>query len=161
MRAFELRPEHIELFSETVSEFFDSLCGEPALVRSAYLLDSAEDPVLWNDFHGLIIVSGDFVGSVCLSASRNLLTHVLMLSGEGSYDEDKHLDIVGEIANQFAGRARRKFGERLEISTPIAFSGRARQVARHAKSAPYAIPFSWKGYEAGLVVNLEPAKPIA
>jgi chemotaxis protein CheX len=161
MRSYELRPEHIELFSETVSEFFDSLCGEPAQVRSAYLLDDAQDPVLWNDFHGLIVISGDFVGTVCFSASRNLLTHVLLLSGEGSYDDDKHLDIVGEIANQFAGRARKKFGERLEISTPIAFAGRARQVSRRAQTAPYAIPFSWRGYEAGLVVNLEAAPKTA
>lgn len=157
MTRFELRPEHIALFSDTVSEFFASLCGEPAQVRSAYLLDDTQDPVLWNDFHGLIVLSGDFVGTVCFSASRKLLTHVLLLSGEGRYDDDTHLDLVGEIANQFAGRARKKFGERLEISTPVAFAGRARQIGRHARSAPYAIPFSWHGYEAGLVVNLEPA----
>lgn len=151
-----LTPEHIALFSETVSEFFDGLSGEPALVRSAYLLDDAQDPVLWNDFHGLIVISGGYVGSVCFSAPRSLLSHVLLLSGEGSYDEEKHLDIVGEIANQFSGRARRKFGETLEISTPIAFAGRARHVGRRASSVPYAIPFSWRGYEAGLVVNIEP-----
>lgn len=158
MSAIELRPEHIELFSDTVSEFFDSLCGEPAVVRSAYLLAEAQDPVLWNDFHGLIVVSGEYVGTVCFSASRNLLTHLLLLSGEGGYDEENHLDIVGEIANQFAGRARCKFGETMEISTPIAFAGRARQIVRRAESTPYAIPFSWRGYEAGLVINLEPSR---
>lgn len=152
-----LTPEHIALFAETVAEFFDALCGEPALVRSAYLLEETQDPVLWNDFHGLIVVSGGYLGTVCFSASRSLLSHVLLLSGEGHYDDDSHLDIVGEIANQFSGRARRKFGETLEISTPIAFAGRARPIARQARSAPYAIPFSWRGYEAGLVVNLEPA----
>lgn len=158
MNPLDLRPEHIELFSATVCEFFESISGEPALVRSAYLLDNAQDPVLWNDFHGLIVIGGGYIGSVCFSASKNLLTHVLLLSGEGNYDDDKHLDIVGEIANQFAGRARRKFGGELEISTPIAFAGRARQIPRRARSAPYAIPFSWRGYEAGLVVNLEPAE---
>jgi chemotaxis protein CheX len=156
MTVLELRPEHIAVFSDTVCEFFDSLCGEPAQVRSAYLLEDARDPILWNDFHGLIVLSGGYVGTVCFSASRNLLTHVLLLSGEGKYDDDQHLDIVGEIANQFAGRARRKFGGALEISTPIAFAGRSRQVPRQAESAPYAIPFSWRGYDAGLVVNLEP-----
>ena len=159
MIAKELAPEHIELFSNTVIEFFSTLSGEPACVRSAYLLEDADDPVLWNDFHGLILISGDYVGTVCFSAPRSMLTHVLLLSGVGDYSDEKHLDIVGEIANQFSGRSRREFGESLVISTPIAFAGRAQQIHRRAKSAPYAIPFSWRSYEAGLVVNLEPALP--
>ncbi len=155
MTMHEVRPEHIEIFAETVSEFFDGLSGEPALVRSAYLMDAEDDPVLWNDYNGVIRISGGYRGSVCFSASRRLLTHVLLLCGEGKYDESKHLDIVGEIANQFSGRSRLKFGDQLVISTPEAFAGRSRAVRRELASPPYAIPFSWRGYEAGLVVNLE------
>jgi len=158
MTVAELRPEHIELFSTTVTEFFASISGDPAIVRSAYLLENSADPVLWNDFNGLIEISGGYVGTVCFSAPRSLLTHVLLLSGEGQYGDEQHLDIVGEIANQFSGRARLKFGAALEISTPFAFAGRARQIRGRAKSAPYAIPFSWRGYEAGLVVNIETAE---
>ena len=157
MTIHELRPEHIELFSTAVTEFFDSISGEPAFVRSAYLLEESQYPVLWNDFNGLIMISGGYVGTVCFSAPRGLLSHVLLLSGEGQYGEDQHLDIVGEIANQFSGRARMKFCETLDISTPIAFTGRTRLVQRQAKSAPYAIPFSWRNYEAGLVVHISPA----
>lgn len=157
MSIVELRPEHIELFSDTVSEFFATLSGEPAIVRSAYLLEESQDPVLWNDFNGLIRISGGYVGTVCFSAPERLLTHVLLLSGEGQYDEEKHLDIVGEIANQFSGRSRLKFGERLEISTPVTFVGRDCVLRKQTRSAAYAIPFSWRGYEASLVVNLEPA----
>ena len=155
MSVKELTPEHIELFSRTVCEFFATLSGESASVRSAYLLEEGDDPVLWNDFHGLITISGGYVGSVCFSAPKGMLTHVLLLSGEGEYSDEKHLDIVGEIANQFSGQSRRKFGESLVISTPIAFAGRAQPIHRRARSAPYAIPFSWRSYEAGLVVNLE------
>ena len=156
MTVHELRPEHIQLFSDTVSEFFGSISGEPAIVRSAYLLEEEQEPVLWNDFNGLIRISGGYVGTVCFSAPRRLLTHVLLLSGEGQYDEEKHLDIVGEIANQFSGRSRLKFGEKLRISTPEAFAGRACEITRCTRSTPYAIPFTWRGYEAGLVVSLEP-----
>ena len=155
MSGKELTPEHIELFSETISDFFVSLSGEPANVRSAYLLEDADDPVLWSDFHGLITISGGYTGTVCFSAPRGLLTHVLLLSGEGEYTDEKHLDIVGEIANQFSGRSRKKFGESLRLSTPIAFAGRSQPIHRRAQSAPYAIPFSWRSYKAGLVVNLE------
>ena len=158
MSAQELRSEHIELFSKTVIEFFESINGGHASVRSAYLLEDSQAPVLWNDFNGLIQIKGGYLGTVCFSASRNLLTHVLLLSGEGKYGDDNCLDIVGEIANQFSGRSRMKFGESLEISTPVAFAGRAYQTPRRARSAPYAIPFSWHGYEAGLVVNLDPVQ---
>ena len=160
MSSRALTPEHVELFSTTIVDFFSTLSGEPASVRSAYLLDDADDPVLWDEFHGLITISGAYVGSVCFSAPRKMLTHVLLLSGEGEYSDEKHLDIVGEIANQFSGSSRRKFGESLLISTPVAFAGRSQQIHRRAKSAPYAIPFTWRSYKAGLVVNLE-AVPLA
>ena len=153
-----LRPEHIELFAKTVSEFFESISGEAAAVRSAYLLEETQAPVLWSDFNGLILISGGYTGTVCFSAPRSMLSHLLLLSGEGLYSDENHLDIVGEIANQFSGRSRQKFGETLQISTPIAFAGRDLEVSRRAKSAPYAIPFSWRNYEAGLVVNLEPVQ---
>lgn len=149
-----LRPGDIEVFSEAISHFFATATRDPALVRSAYVLD-ADDPVLWNDYNGVIDVDGGFAGSIAFSASRELLSHVLLKMGEQDFTEEKHRDIVGEIANILSGRARRHFGEGLRISTPTAFSGRGKAVKRRARSAPYAIPFRWKGYEADLVVNLD------
>ncbi len=149
-----LRPGDIEVFSEAISHFFATTTRDPALVRSAYVLD-AVDPVLWNDFNGVITVDGGFAGCVAFSAPRELLSHVLLKMGEQEFSEEKHRDIVGEIANILSGRARRHFGEGLRISTPAAFSGRDASVKRRARSAPYAIPFRWKGYEADLVVHLD------
>lgn len=149
-----LRPGDIEVFSEAISHFFATTTRDAAQVRSAYVLD-ADDPILWNDFNGVITVDGGFAGCVTFSAPRELLSHVLLKMGEREFTEANHCDIVGEIANILSGRARRHFGEQLRISPPSAFSGRGEPVRRRARGTAYAIPFRWNGYDADLVVNLD------
>lgn len=157
MTGKELQPADIEVFAEAVGHFFETTCGEKAHVRTAYLLDGNERN-LWGDFNGMIDVRGGYVGSICFSAPRSLLSHVLLKMGERDFSEEHHLDIVGEIANIFSGRARRHFGEQLHISTPRTFSGRAAESGDcAARSTPYAIPLCWHGYEASLVVHLDVA----
>lgn len=152
----DLKAEDIEVFSQALVEYFQVTTGEAALVRSAYLLDSGE-PALWNDFNGLINVTGGYRGSVCFSAPREMLSHVLLLTGEQVFTDERHSDIVGEIANTLSGRARRHFGEGLEISVPIAFPGRVATApsAETFTSLPFAIPLAWYGYQADLVVRLD------
>ena len=150
----ELRTEDIEVFSEAITHFFATCTGEAASVRSAYLLEPGE-PVLWNDFNGLIEVSGDFRGSICFSAPAALLTHVLLKIGDSEYTSERQGDLVGEIANTLSGRARRHFGEGLEISPPRLLQAGDEAGPARLAGLPYAIPLSWHGYEANLVVQLE------
>ena len=150
----DLSPGDIEIFTEAIGEYFEASTGEKALVRSAYLLEGSDAPVLWNDFHGVIAISGGYHGTVCFSAPRKLLSHLLMSIGDRNYTDECHLDLVGEIANTLSGCARKHFGEMLQISTPMTFLGRAGEVRAATDSIPYAIPFQWRGYEAGLVVHL-------
>ena len=74
--------------------------------------------MVWDDYQGLIELDGKYQGSVAFSAPRGLLSHVLLLMGERDYSDASHRDIVGEIANQMSGYARRHFGESMEISPP-------------------------------------------
>lgn len=152
----ELRPEDIEIFSEAITHFFNTSTGETAAVRSAYLIEQGP-PIIWNDFNGLIEISGDYGGSVCFSAPRALLSHVLLKMGESVFTDERHADIVGEIANTLSGRARRHFGEGLRISPPRLLNYPDRLPELPATAQPYAIPLLWHGYEASLVVQLAPA----
>lgn len=68
----KLRPEDIEVFSEAITHFFITCTGETASVRSAFLIER-DTPAVWNDFNGLIEISGDYTGSICFSAPRALL----------------------------------------------------------------------------------------
>lgn len=150
----ELKSDDIEVFSESVAAYFEMTTHDKAQVRSAYLLDSGE-PVIWNEYNGVINISGAFQGSICFSSPRGLLTQVLLRIGESNYSDAFHRDVVGEIANTMSGRARKHFGENMEISPPRAFPGKTENIARTAKSSPYVIPFKWHGYEAHLVVNMD------
>lgn len=150
----ELRPEDIEVFSEAITHFFTTCTGETASVRSAYLLEKGP-PILWNDFNGMIEVNGQYLGSICFSAPRALLSHVLLKMGETVFTDERHSDIVGEIANTLAGRARRHFGEGLDISTPRLIDPVPNMSPARSSAVPYAIPLHWHGYEASLVVQLE------
>jgi chemotaxis protein CheX len=151
----DLRPDDIEVFSEAITHFFIVSTGEMANVRSAYLIEKGP-PVIWNDFNGLIEITGAYAGSVCFSAPRALLSHVLLKMGESVFTDDRHADIVGEIANTLSGRARRHFGEGLSITPPRLVNYSEDSLPVVASATPYAIPLCWHGYEASLVVQLAP-----
>lgn len=151
----ELQSEDVTVFSEAILEYFATTTGRKAEVRSAYLLDDGA-PGLWNDYNGVIAVSGQYVGGVRFSAPREMLTHVLLAVGEQQFTDERHRDLVGEIANTLSGRARRHFGEGLEIAPPQTFASAAAAVERSPLAA-YAIPLTWHGYAADLVVQLAAA----
>jgi chemotaxis protein CheX len=149
----EMSPADIEVFAQAVIEYFETMTGEKAMVRSAWLLEQQE-PVLRDDYNGLIEVSGGYRGSICFSAPARLLDFVLLASGDQQYNEVNYLDVVGEIANTLSGRARQHFGEELSIAPPRAFKRSSAPVVRRTVTTPYAIPITWRTIEANLVVHL-------
>lgn len=151
-----IRPADIKVFSDAATEFFTQTTDRKAHVKTAYLLPAAQK-VIWDDYQGLIELGGEYRGSVTFSASRGLLSHVLLLLGEGDYSDASHRDIVGEIANQMSGYARRHFGHRMDISTPRILSPHRRAHDSALSVAPFAIPLLWDGYEAHLVVQMASA----
>ncbi len=148
-----LQDEDLEVLARTVTEYFEVAAGDKAQVRTAWLLEH-DEPVLREDFNGLIEVSGGFAGSICFSAPQRLLDYLLLASGDNNYSRAKYLDLVGEVANTLSGRARSHFGETLQISPPRAFERDDPAIAPRAEGLPYAIPILWRSLEANLVVHL-------
>ena len=153
MSTTRLKAEDIRIFSDAATAFFQASTGNKASVRTAYML-GAPDVAVWNDFQGLIELGGQYRGSVAFSAPRGLLSHVLLLMGERDYSEASHRDIVGEIANQMSGYARRHFGEAMDISPPRVIQPSQRPAADGLQAAPFVIPMLWDRYEAHLVVRM-------
>lgn len=153
----EIHGDDVAVFSAAIVEYFTVTTGRKAEVRSAYLLD-ADGAALWNDFNGCIAIGGDYRGIVRFSAPRDMLTHVLLAVGEQQFTEDRHRDLVGEIANTLSGRARKHFGDGMEIAPPQTLQGVAGGPLAVAGqgATPYAIPLLWHGYAADLVVTLGP-----
>lgn len=150
-----LRAEDIRVFSDAASAFFEQSTRRRAMVRTAYLLESP-DPVVWDDYQGLIELDGRWRGSVGFSAPRGLLSHLLLMIGERDYSEASHRDIVGEIANQMSGYARRHFGEGMAISPPQVLTRGRQPLPRGNEAVPFAIPMRWENYQAHLVVRMQP-----
>ena len=156
MNAGRLKAEDIRVFCDAAGAFFQQSTRRRAVVRTAYLLDSPE-PVVWDDYQGLIELDGQWRGSVGFSAPRGLLSHLLLMIGERDYSEASHRDIVGEIANQMSGYARRHFGEGMAISPPrVLVRGHGDAQATPGEGVPFAIPMDWERYQAHLVVRMRP-----
>jgi chemotaxis protein CheX len=158
MNAGRLKAEDIRVFSDAAGAFFHQSTRRRATVRTAYMLESP-DPVVWDDFQGLIAIDGRWRGSVGFSAPRGMLSHLLLMIGERDYSEASHRDIVGEIANQMSGYARRHFGEGMAMTPPQVLARGATQVAPEAPEAvPFVIPMTWERYQAHLVVRMQPGR---
>jgi chemotaxis protein CheX len=149
-----LQSRDVEVFAEAVTSYFTATTREPAHVRTAYLLESRE-PFPLAEFTGLITLTTGYRGTVCYTAPRGMVSHVLLVTGETDYSEAAHCDLVGEIANQFAGQAQRHFGEDLGISPPSLLLGRSQVIPRIASTLPFVIPIIWLDYESHLIVHLE------
>jgi chemotaxis protein CheX len=155
----QLRPHEIENFSRAIGDYFLANTGERAIVRPAFRPERGGS-ILWNDFNGMIEVSGDYIGSICFSAPRVLLSHVLLKTGESVFTEERHGDIVGEIANALADAARRSFGDGISISPPRLLDYSITTYQPLTNSLPKTIAFMWHGYEASLVIHLEARRKI-
>ncbi len=151
MSATRLKAEDIKVFSDAAGAFFEQSTRKKASVRTAYLLDSQEQAI-WDDYQGVIRLEGRYRGTVAFSAPRGLLSHVLLLMGERGYSDASHRDIVGEIANQMSGYARRHFGESMQISPPQVLTHREPRAVERGTGVPVVIPIAWERYEAHLVV---------
>jgi chemotaxis protein CheX len=157
-RSSRLKADDIRVFSDAARAFFSQTTRSPAAVRTAYLMEGP-DSVVWDDYQGLIELGGSWRGSVAFSAPRGLLSHVLLMMGERDYSDASHRDIVGEIANQMSGYARRHFGERMEISPPRVLTQQQDMPSPadgQDRAAPFVIPMAWDRYEAHLVVRMLP-----
>lgn len=149
MRA--IQEQELKAFVESVSHFFEHSTGDGAEVRSAFLADT-DQYLPFFDYAGIVDVSGEWSGSLCFAAPRGMLSHLLVASGLETITDADHLDLVGEIANMFSGRARKTLGEGLEISVPRRAAGIAIKPANEPR--PYVVPLTWRGFDAMVVVDL-------
>jgi chemotaxis protein CheX len=63
-------------------------------------------------------------------------------------------DLVGEVANQISGNARRDFGNQFMISVPRVVAGHGEHVTP-PNTRSFVIPINWRSHSAQLVVCLD------
>ncbi len=144
--------EQLQIFIDSTRDYFSVSTGVEAEVGTPYLIES-DQPIV-SEFTGLIGVSGVRKGCVYVTASQVMLKAVLLKMGVRTLGKEEIMDLVGEIANTISGAARKEFGGQFHISVPIVVSGDTDSIHLPKSIKCYAIPITWKSYNANLVIGL-------
>ena len=139
-------------FVEGTTRYFETAGNQPATVGSPYLVNSGRPTV--HEFTGMINIAGKRRGVVYFTASRPMLTVLLMRMGETELTEENMADLVGEVANTISGNARRDFGKDFMISVPQVVAGDPERVTIPDNVRSFVIPINWRSHVAKLVVCL-------
>lgn len=149
-----MKSEKLKVFVESVIAFFEQAGDQLEEVSTPYI-NSNQTPVAY-DFTGIITVSGQFEGTVYVSATSALLRKLLLVIGEPDNTSLALLkDLIGEIANTVSGNARSEFGSQFIISPPILTEGTPSPAYLPREKNSYIIPFFWKGHQGviGICIN--------
>ena len=143
----------LKVFANSVIRYFETTTGTTATLKTSYL-GSAEDQLAL-EFSAVIGISGNYRGNVYFTASRAKLTDILIAIGEKEIDDNLCGELVGEIANTFAGNAKESLGSGFMISTPFLLHGPNESV-RTAHGVPcFVLPIEWNNYSSRLLISLE------
>lgn len=122
------------------------------IISPPYLGDIGDFPTY--DYSGLILIHGDFNGAIYCTSKKSMLAHVLNKFNY-ALDEENMLDLIGEMANIFAGNVRSDLGENFQITPPIKVSGSMKRIKFALDDSPYILPIKYNGEECKLVVSFE------
>lgn len=140
-------------FVEGTTRYFETAANQPASVGSPYLVQEGRPTV--QEFTGMINIAGKRRGVVYFTASRPMLTVLLMRMGETELTQENMVDLVGEVANTISGNARRDFGKDFMISVPTVLAGDPKAVVTPENVRSFVIPINWRSHSAQLVVCLD------
>lgn len=143
----------LETFVEGTTHYFQTAANQPASVGSPYLVNEGAPGI--QEYTGIITIGGKRKGIVYFTASRPMLTVLLMRLGETDMTHENMCDLVGEVANQISGNARRDFGSEFMISVPRVIAGTPEHAVTPANVRSFVIPINWRSHSAQLVVCLE------
>lgn len=142
----------IGTFVAAVLNYFDTAVQQAAVVGTPYLALGKPPDIF--DYTGMIRISGKKKGVVYFTAPKGMLSVMLMRMQETDMSHENLCDLVGEIANTFAGNARRGFGHQFNISVPTVVFGKSDPIEYPTGTRPIVIPIDWRTYKARLVVCL-------
>ena len=143
----------LETFVEGTTHYFEAAANQPASVGSPYIVAEGKPSV--QEFTGVISIAGKRRGIVYFTASRPMLTVMLMRMGETELTQENMCDLVGEVANTISGNARKDFGKDFMISVPQIVAGEPEKVQPPENLRSFVIPINWRSHSAQLVVCLE------
>ncbi len=143
----------LKMFVEGSSHYFNTVSQKPASIGAPFLIKDINKYL--SDYTGIISISGNFKGCVFFSAPKNMLIKLLSTMEILTPTHVQLMDTVGEVSNTIAGNARREFGDKFMLSTPILLEGKSKRIKTSKIEEVYVIPIIWYQHQANLIINIE------
>lgn len=148
-----MNDKNLKVFVECVAHYFNTVSRHPAKIGAPFLIQNVNDYL--DDYTGIIGISGNQKGSVFFSCPKNVLVLLLSELDVLNSNEERLMDLVGEVCNTVAGNARREFGDQFMLTVPVVIKGEAEQVKVATVTKIYVIPILWRKMKANLIINFE------
>lgn len=145
--------DQLRIFIDCIVRYFNHASEVTVKVGTPYLEHNTSAKAM--DYSGVIAISGNHRGSVCFTAPKILLKHLLLSIGENDTSEENLADIIGEVSNTLSGNARKELGKNFVISTPTVVKGLPSEAHLPKTMRSFVIPILWKGYAASVVICLK------
>jgi chemotaxis protein CheX len=146
-----MKEDDLQVFLTGVQNYFTQMAGEEVFVGTPYLSENTMPAA--QEYSGVIAITGRHKGIVYFTSPGDMIRRLLVLMGEPDISESNMMDLVGEVANTIAGNARKKFGERFEISVPFVIRGAPDEIMLPRQNRSFVIPLEWKMHKAAIVVS--------
>ena len=157
-----MKAEYINPFMNALANTFQTML-DCETHRGELELKGHSTPLF--DVSGIIGLSGNCVGMVVLSLSRQVALKAtsVMLMTEATEIDDDVIDAVGELANMVAGGAKTELDQLdLSVSLPSVVTGEDHEVRFPSNVTPICIPYETAWGPLKVEVGLAPvAEPIA
>jgi len=149
-----MNEQNLEVFVDGLTNYFDKTTSSEAKVGTPFLIQDINSYL--SDYTGIIGISGNYKGSVFFTAPELMITKLISEIGVLTTQEEKLMDLVGEISNTISGNARSVFGNQFMLSTPVVLKGKGEDLRVSNVADIYVIPVVWKTMSAQLIINLNP-----
>jgi len=149
--------QSIVAFVDSVEHYFTTISNRSVSIGTPFLVEDDDIYEYISDYTGVIGISGDYRGVVRFTAPHVLLTHLMSSLGVLTAQEDKLMDLVGEVSNTISGNARLVFGEKFMLSVPTVFKGKNNHIDQEDEAKEQrcvVIPIVWYQKKAHLITNI-------
>lgn len=141
----------LEVFVDGLTNFFERFAEQKVVVGTPFLIENVNR--CFQQYTGMIRVSGNHSGTVFFSASEPLLKNVLWSMKILDANQSTMKDLVGEIGNVVSGNARARFGDEFYISPPTFLEDHVEDT-NGSSMTHYVIPVNWRYQKANLIIDL-------
>ena len=144
----------LEVFVDGLTNYFEKTTSSEAKVGTPFLIQDINNYL--SDYTGIISISGNHKGSIFFTAPEVMIVKLIAEIGVLTTQDEKLMDLVGEISNTISGNARSTFGNQFMLSTPVLLKGKGERLRVSDVADIYVIPVLWKSMSAQLIINLNP-----